>query len=302
MTLPKKLKRDAVFFLTCSAFLLFNVIPRKLAVFLGACAGLAAWAIQRKDRHKFNRHLSLVFSDGLSHRQRHLIARDFFVNTGKNLTDVFRFKKHFTNELKPLVTVEGLEEFDNAYKRGEGLIGVTGHIGNFELLAVYIASLGYRIAVIGRELYDTRLNQMLVDNREALGLTNFSTTESPRTILSWLKSGGALGVLIDTDSIRVRGTFVPFFGRMANTPIGQSLLGLRAGAAFLPIACVRTDDNRYHIIIKPEVRITPSGNTEKDAYDMTQACTKVLEEIIKANKSQWIWLHNRWHTSPGSTV
>jgi KDO2-lipid IV(A) lauroyltransferase len=302
MTLRKKLKRDAVYLLTRSAFLLFNIIPRKLAVFLGACAGLAAWAIQRKDRHKINRHLSLVFGDSLFHRQKHLIARDFFVNTGKNLTDVFRFKKHFTTEIKPLVTVEGLEEFGAAYKRGKGLIGITGHIGNFELLAVYIASLGYRIAVIGRELYDGRLDKMLVENREALGLTNFSTSESPRTILSWLKSGGALGVLIDTDSTRVRGAFVPFFGRMANTPIGQSLLGLRAGAAFLPMACVRTDNNRYRIVIKPEVHVELTGNVDEDAYCMTLECTKVLEKIIAENRSQWIWLHNRWHTSPKNTI
>jgi KDO2-lipid IV(A) lauroyltransferase len=298
----KKTKRNVVYILTRWAFFWFNVIPRRLAVFLGACLGLAAWSVLPKDRYKIQRHLSLVFGSSLSTSDKYNVGRDFFVNTGKNLAEIFRFKKHFATEIKPLVTVEGLEEFGAAYKRGKGLIGITGHIGNFELLAAYIASLGYRIAVIGRELYDARLNQMLVDNREALGLTNFSTTESPRTILRWLKSGGALGVLIDTDSTRVRGAFVPFFGRLANTPIGQSLLGLHAGAAFLPMACLRTDDNRYRIIIKREVCISPSGNMEEDACQMTQACTKVLEKIIAENKSQWIWLHNRWHTSPKNTI
>jgi len=111
-----------------------------------------------------------------------------------------------------------------------------------------------------------------------------------------------LGVLIDTDSFRVRGMFMPFFGRLANTPVGQSLLGLRAGAAFLPTACLRTDDNHYRIVIKPEVHVQPSGNAEKDAYRITLECTKVLEEIIEENKSQWIWLHNRWHTQPRNTA
>lgn len=302
MTLSKKLKRDAVYFLTRSAFFLFNEIPRRLAVFLGACLGLAAWAVLPGDRYRISRHLSLVFGNSLSTSVKHNIGRNFFVNTGKNLVDVIRFKKHFASEIKPLVSIEGLDEFDAAYRKGQGMLGITGHIGNFELLPVVFADLGYRIAVVGREMYDSRLDRILVSNRTAMGITNFPTTQSPRHILRWLKTGGALGVLIDIDSVRVRGAFMPFLGRLANTPIGQSLLGLRTGAAFLPMACLRTSDNRYHIVVKPEVRIQSSGNIEEDAYRITLECTKVLEEIITENKSQWIWLHNRWHTSAGNMI
>ena len=302
MKLLKKLKRDAVNVLTHLAFLLFNVIPRRLAVFVGACLGLVAWAVLTRDRYKIFRHLTLVFGDRMTSHQKRNIARSFFVNSGKNLADMCRFKNYYATEIKPLISIEGLDEFDAAYKRGKGILGITGHIGNFELLPVYFANLGYRIGVIGREIYDRRLDSLLVGNREAFGITNFPTTESPRNILRWLKTGGVLGVLIDTDSIRVRGTFIPFFGRLANTPFGQSLLGLRTEAAFLPVACLRTSDNRYRIIVKPEVRIKPSGNAEEDAYRMTLGCTKALEEIIEENKSQWIWLHNRWHTRPENTA
>ena len=269
---------------------------------MGACLGLAAWALLPRDRYKIVRHLSLAFGASITLHQKHNVARGFFTNSGKNLVDICRFKKHYAIEIKPLVSVEGFDEFDAAYKRGKGLLGITGHIGNFELLPVYFASLGYRIGVVGREMYDARLNSILVGNREAMGITNFPTTESPRNILRWLQTGGVLGVLIDTDSIRVRGAFMPFFGRPANTPIGQSLLGLRTGAAFLPVACLRTGDNRYRIVVKPEVCIRPSGNAEEDAYRMTLGCTKALEEIVRENKSQWIWLHNRWHTRPENTA
>ncbi len=240
----------------------------------------------------------MVYGEALSPRQRDLIGREFFVITGKNLVEVLRFQRHFEPEIKNLVTVEGLDAFEKTLQSGRGVIGVTGHIGNFELLAAYLAQCGYPIAVIGRQLYDARLDELLVQNRQAMGITNFATTESPRKILRWLTSGGALGVLIDTDSTRVRGEFVPFFGRLANTPIGQAVLGLRAGAAFFPMACIRTDDDRYKIIIKPEIRITLTGETEKDAYQMTAACVAELEKFIDTYKSQWIWLHNRWHTKP----
>jgi len=265
-------------------------------VCLGAWLGLAAWELIVREQHRVHRHLSLVYHEKLSYEQRHNIGRDFFVNSGKNLADIVRFRRFFETEIKPLVSTEGLEHWEAAYRRGKGLIGVTGHIGNFELLAAYMSSLGYDVAVIGREMYDARLDRLLIENRQAIGLTNISTIDSPRKALTWLKSGKVLGVLIDTDSSRVRSMFIPAFGRMANTPIGQTMIGLKAGSVFVPSACLRTEDNRYRIIIKPPVEIEPSGDFESDTYELTLRCTKALEEIIDRYKNQWIWLHNRWRT------
>ena len=163
-------------------------------------------------------------------------------------------------------------------------------------MAAYLASCGYRIAVIGRELQDPRLDRFLTENRSAVGLENIATTDSPRRVLSWLKSGGVLGVLIDTDSTRVRNMFIPAFGRLSNTPVGQTIMGLRAGSAFLPAACLRLPNNRYKVILRPPIEISPSGDTERDVYEVTLKCTKALEEIIDDHQDQWIWLHNRWRT------
>ncbi|MBN1212371.1 MAG: lysophospholipid acyltransferase family protein [candidate division Zixibacteria bacterium] len=294
----KKFKRAAVYNLTRLLLFFFNIIPRRTAVFIGGWLGLAAWMLYSRDRFRILRHLSLVYKDRLSLKEKNIISRNFFINSGKNLADVIRFRKHYRTEIKPLVTVEGLEYFDRAYKAGRGLFGITGHIGNFELLAVHLADLGYKIAVIGREMYDNRLDKLLVDNREAMGLTNIPTTDSPRKLLSWLKDGGAVGVLIDTDSFRVRGMFIPTFGRLSNTPVGQTIIGLKTGAAFLPMFCLRTVDNRYKIIIKPPIDCIPRDTSEEQVYLVTLKCTKALEEIINLFPDQWIWLHNRWRTRP----
>ena len=294
----KKLKRDLVYYPSAAFVRLVNIIPRSTAIFLGSVLGLTLHALLHRDRHKMFRHLTLAFGESLPDTDKRRIGRKFFVNSGRNLIEVARFKKHYEKEIRPLVTVEGLEHFDRAYKAGKGLIGVTGHIGNFELLAVHVAAMGYRIAVIGREMYDPRLNRLLVENREATGLTNIQTTDSPRKMMGWLKEGGAVGVLIDTDSFRVRSMFVPFFGRLSNTPVGQSAVGLRVGAAFLPMACVRTAGNRYRIIIKPAIDYEPTGDNDRDIYEITLRCTQALEEIIRQYPDQWIWIHNRWHTRP----
>lgn len=301
MRLGKRLKRGFVYYLARVLIIVLNLVPRSVSQAVGAWIGLLVWSLSGRDRHRINRHLSLVYGDRLTNADRTRIGREFFINSGKNLTDVVRFSNHF-DEIKSLVTVEGLDNYHAAFAAGKGIIGISGHIGNFELLAAYLGNIGYPIAVIGREMYDRRLDRLLVANRKAAGLTNFSTNESPRKLLKWLSGNGGVGVLIDTDSSRVRGDFVNWFGRPAYTPIGQALLGLRAGAAFVPMACVRVEENRYKIIIRPPVSISPTGNKTEDALAVTQACVLELESIIHQYPSQWIWLHNRWHTRPEKTA
>jgi KDO2-lipid IV(A) lauroyltransferase len=292
----KQTKRTGVYLLIRFVVWLFNAAPRKLAIFVGGWLGLAAWSLSARDKHKTVRHLSLVFGDDLTHREKLTVGRTFFVNSGKNIADVLRFEKYFKAEIRPLIESEGMEYFNAAYRRGKGTFGVTGHIGNFELLAAYIQSEGYEAAVIGRELYDPRLDQILIRNREAVGLTTIATTDSPKKIVGWLRDGKAIGVLIDTDSHRVRGEFVPAFGRWSNTPVGQTILALKTGAALVPMACLRMPENRYKVVVRPEIKIEPSGDFDADVYRATLKCTQALEEIVRDHLDQWPWQHNRWRT------
>lgn len=296
MRLFKQTKRTAVYWFLRGCVWLFNAVPRRLAGYVAGWLGLAVWKLSARDQHRTLRHLTLVQGDRLSHREKLTLGRSFFINSGKNLADVLRFKKHFASQIKPLVEAQGLEHFDAAYRKGRGVLGVTGHIGNFELLAAFIRSEGYDAAVIGRELYDPRLDRLLIENREAVGLTTIATTDSPKHILAWLKQGKALGVLIDTDSHRVRGEFVPAFGRWSYTPVGQTILALKTGAAMVPMACLRTPDDRYRVLIRPAVKVEPTGDFDADVYNVTLKCTQALEAIIRAYPDQWPWQHNRWRT------
>ncbi|MEA1980670.1 MAG: lysophospholipid acyltransferase family protein [candidate division Zixibacteria bacterium] len=298
MNLKKKIKRTLTVSLTKTAILCFNIIPRQFAILIGASIGLLAWKLLKKEQKNVFENLTTAYGTSLTDSQKYKIGKSFFINSGKNLIDVLRFKKYYHKQIKPLITIEGLEHFDKAYNKGKGVFGVTGHIGNFELLAVWIQNAGYDVAVIGREMYDKRMDKLLIDNRTSMGLTNIATTDSPKKIIKWLKDGKAIGVLIDNDSFRVRSMFIPAFGKPSNTPIGQSIIGLKTGAAFVPMACVRSGDNCYKIIIKPEVTIEQTDNFDDDVYNITLKCTQALEEIINDHKDQWIWIHNRWHTRP----
>ncbi len=293
----QRIKNNLVYRFAVFVKWFFNILPRSMAVFVGSVFGYIAYYFSTKDRATAHMTLQMVYHESLTAAQCERVIKNLYMNFGKNLAEVFRIRKHYSRKIKSLIDVEGLEHFDAVYNRGKGMVAVTGHIGNFELLAVYFAERGYKVSVIGREMYDKRLDKLLIDNRESMGIVNISTTDSPRRIMRILRDGYALGVLMDTDSMRVRSEFVPAFGKLSYTPVGHSILGLKAGAGFVPAACVRVGD-RYKVIVKPEVTIESSGDFDKDVYNITAKCTKALEEIIDEYRDQWIWIHNRWLTRP----
>jgi KDO2-lipid IV(A) lauroyltransferase len=148
--------------------------------------------------------------------------------------------------------------------------------------------------VVGREVYDPKLDKLLVENRERVGLEYISSTDDVRRIISSLHQGRAVGILADQDSTRVKGVFVDFFGRKAKTPIGPALLYLKYGSPIIPLVILRSGKYNYRIIIKKPLAFEPTGEREKDLIKITQLYTGELEVIIRENPSQWVWMHKRW--------
>lgn len=294
----KQLKRGLIVIIVRSMVRLVNLIPRRLGIFIFSWLGLLGWWLDAKDRHRIRRHLGLVYKDSLSTVEKDRIGRSFFVNSARNLVDVVRLQRHYQSEIADLIEVEGLENFDRAYKRGNGLIGISAHIGNFEMMGVFLASQGYSIGVIGRRMYDDRMDRLLVGNREALGLKNFYTTESPRKVLRWLADGKAIGVLMDTDSMRVRSRLLPSFNRLSYTPVGHIQMAFRTKAALVPSFCIRIENDRYKVIFQPALEYDPGRGSEADINRVARQCNRVIDKFIDEHRDQWIWIHNRWHTSP----
>lgn len=298
MKISQKVRRFVVFRLATFLYSLFNVLPHKAALFVGGWAGLLAWKIISKDQRLMFRHLSLCYDGLMSPNQKVRLGQKVFINSGRNLVDVVRVSRHYESDLKSIIEIDRLEHFDCAYRRGNGVIGVTGHIGNFELLAVVLSKLGYKIGVISRPLADKNLNNLLVKNREKAGVKNFYASDLPLGMVKWLKSGGAVGVLIDTDSSRVKGEFVPAFGRMAKVPVGQSIMALELSIPLIPMACIRNEQNAYRVIIRPEIPINRTGDHQRDIYNITLNCSREIDKIINEFPEQWIWMHNRWRSTP----
>ena len=294
----KRLKRALVYRATALLIRAINILPRKMALGLGEMFGLCAGACLCRESCKALVNINRAYGQTLSYRQKKRITRRNWINFGRSFIEMLRLRKYYQWQIKSEIEVVGEEHFRQAYDRGRGVVVFTGHVGNFELLAAWVAQSGYKTAVVGRELFDKRLDRLLVTNRESLGIVNIRSNDSPRTVLRYLKEGYGIGILIDTDSYRVAGELTPFFGRPAKTPTGPAQIGLLAGAAFVPMFCLSLPGGKYKIIIGPELIPETTDRSRENVYLLTCRMTEIIEDIIRAYPEQWIWLHNRWHTRP----
>jgi KDO2-lipid IV(A) lauroyltransferase len=235
-------------------------------------------------------NLRLIYGHSLPDKEICRLARAAFVNLGKFAYDMVRLGKAAPQVLMRLVTVSGVDHLDRALAQGKGVVALSGHVGNWELLGAYLSLRGYPINVLATRLRDNKLDDLVVSIRRQSGLAVLERSRGVKEALKCLKRGEVLGVLIDQDT-SVDSVIVNFLGRPAKTAVGPVKLALRTGAAVVPMAMLATDDGRYRIEVKEPVVL--SGRPGSVAEDVGR-CSRAVESFIEAEPSQWVWMHRRW--------
>lgn len=284
--LGTRLRRE----LRVRALLLFLPLMRVLPPALGSAIGTLAWFASPRQRRLAREHLAIAFPDKSQH-ERDRIGRRSFANLGRSALEAARGDASRV-ELAP----EDEALLRSAQAEGRGVVVVTGHIDNWELFARRIAALGLPCGTVAKEAQDPRLTALLKTTRESSGVRVFwrSSPLSARDMLRFLREGGILGVLIDQDT-KVAGHFVPFFGRPAFTPRGASDLAVRLGAPMIFGCAHRVAGSRHRIVLR-RVDVARTGDRDADSLALTAAATRAIENEIRANPAEWVWMHARWRT------
>lgn len=253
-----------------------------------------------RERRRAMTHLQFAFGDSLPPSEKSRIYRACMENLGKTLMETVKLPYLSSDEIRDMVTVEGENYLQKALAEGNGAIIMTGHIGNWELGAATMACRNYRIGVVSAPIYDPWIEQWMVRIRKSYGIETIvrGQANTLRRIFSILKAGGVIAMLIDQDT-RVEGVFVPFFGRDAYTPSGPALIALRIQTPVLPGFMVRQKDGSHKMIFKEATPMIRTGNPESDIRSNTAAWMGIVEQTIRENPEQWVWMHRRWKTVKG---
>ena len=183
-------------------------------------------------------------------------------------------------------------------QEGRGLLMVTGHYSNFEIMGYVLGLFGFNIYSIARPLDNKFINKYLYEVRRRAGQNIIDKKGAAELMAKMASSGAALGFIADQDAGR-KGIFVDFFGRKAST---YKSIGLLAITYNIPIAVgfSRRVDNRFYFEIGVNRIIFPEEWAEKDdpLKWVTAEYTRAIEEFVREEPSQYWWLHRRWKHQP----
>lgn len=198
--------------------------------------------------------------------------------------------KYICNPKKIFLKLKLPQNFNLNKTLGNCII-VTGHIGNWELLAQRLVLEGYKIAAITRPLKNKLIEYRVKNLREKLGGKVFYAHQL-KEVISWLKSGGIIYVLPDQHivegSVRVN-----FLGRPAYTSPVVRVLNKRLKSKVIPMFCINKGD-QYEVFVEQEYVPVNLPQLKKDLEYNTLKLNEIIEKYVRLYPSQWMWLHRRW--------
>ncbi len=266
----------------------------------GAALGRLGWALARRDRRRALAHLELAFPERDAAQRRH-IAHGCFRHLGMMLGECLVLRRGDCSDIEKRVEVEGWENVERLQAKRRGILILTGHCGNWELLAALINCRSLGMAVVARAVDEPPLNEALVSFRRRFGTVTIERGEpgAARKLLRIVRPRnghpGALGMLIDQDT-KVEGAWVEFFSRPAFTPLGAATLALRFDLAVIPSFIERRADGAHLARFLPAMALSP------DPTAATAQMTAAIEGQIRRCPEQWVWMHRRWRHRPPETV
>lgn len=221
------------------------------------------------------------------------IADGVFGSIARLIAVFARLPRLTPRNISELIRYDGLHNFLTPLERGKGVLVATAHLGNWELSAFAHAWMTAPMNIVVRPLDNPRIDALVERYRALSGNRIIEKKDAARGILKALKSGEAVGILIDQNTTLDQGVFIDFFGHKACAGTAFAKLAHHSGAAVVPgFALWSSAERRYVLRFYPEIPITG------DAAADTQTIHAQLESVIREYPDQWLWIHRRWKTRP----
>ncbi len=265
---------------------------------MGAALGAFAFGVVPRLRRVGMQNLEIAFPSSTP-AERDRILRALYRNLGWQLAEFCKMPGYTRQNTQHTMRYEGLERYLAAKEKGKGVLILTGHLGAWELSSFYHSLMGYPMSMVIRRLDNPKVDRLVNGIRCLHGNQVLHKDDFARALLSAMRKGESVGILMDTNMTPPQGVFVDFFGRQACTASGLARVALKTGAAVLPgFMLWEPAENRYVLHFGEEIPITATDDDQADILAVTQRLTTELESWIRRYPEQWLWVHRRWKTRP----
>jgi len=231
----------------------------------------------------------MALNDGpLPVERRKLVARMAWRNFVQGLYETACTLSMSRDMICASVAIEGEEYLKQALKKGNGVIALGAHLGNFTMIGPRVAAAGYPFSILVKHPSDQRLARLLDSYRAKTGLKTISAKprrQAARQILIALRRNEVVCILPDV--FKTGKVNTQFLGSTVYVRRGPVTLALRAGAAVLPMCVTRDAKDRLTLRISPEIDLVKTGDLQEDVTANLALFSRHLEDTIRRYPDQW---------------
>jgi KDO2-lipid IV(A) lauroyltransferase len=210
----------------------------------------------------------------------------FIINNRKKIDDFFINKD------------EILEIMSNITKYNKnGIIFITAHFSNWEILPHLLAMNGYHMIAIGREGDNILIEKNLTKPfREKYGNQNIYKNEAMSKMIKALKEEKNVGLLIDQKAGLTNSALTTFFDIKCHTTISIASMKLKYNSLVIPMFAKRENNGKYKILFYGTADYAAEEKEDKKdrITAMTQYYNDIIERAVREAPEQWFWMHDRW--------
>ena len=274
---------------------LFALLPWRAVQALGNAIGWLMWKLPNRSREVARINLDRCFPE-LANTERERLLRASLQQIGKTFTEsACAWIWPADKTLHLVKQVEGLEVLEQALASGKGVVGITSHLGNWEVLNHFYCAQCKPI-IFYRPPKLKAVDDLLQRQRVQLGnKVAPSTREGIISVIKEVRKGGAVGIPADPEPSEGAGVFVPFLGTQALTSkfVPGMLTGGKAVGVFLH-ALRLEDGSGYKVILEA----APPAMYDEDVEVAVAAMSGVIERYVRTWPSQYMWTMKRFKKRP----
>jgi KDO2-lipid IV(A) lauroyltransferase len=284
-------------FITYSLYRLLAVsigrLPPRWGYPLAEYAGHLLCEFSARDRGVIADNLRHVLGPNASESEIQSKVRQACVHIVKGHYDLFRVARLGNAEIEDMVDVTGWQHLKQAMDGGQGVIVLSAHLGNVELVMQGTVIRGIPAVSPVERIEPERLFQYTRAMRQSHGLRLIPADGSMVGLFRALKRGEIVGLAGDRD-VTGSGRIVDFFGSPARLPDGPVRVALRTGAPLIPAFAHRRPDNTVEVHVEPPLQLVRTGDKEADIQKGMEMMVAVMEQYIARWPEQWLVAQRIW--------
>jgi KDO2-lipid IV(A) lauroyltransferase len=225
------------------------------------------------------------------------IILEMWDNLGRTIAEYAHLDRLSIRGPDPRITIAGGEILDAVRARGKGIIFISGHFANWEVMPFAADQIGIEGGEVYRPLNNPFVDRWMVRRRMINGPKEqiAKGAHGTRRIFTLLRRKKAAFLLADQKTNE--GLPARFFGREAMTTPAPAALALKLGAVLLPASNERLSGSRFRMTIHEPIDYEPTGDHDRDVLALTTKINETIEKLVNHRPSQWLWIHQRWPKS-----